>query len=76
MKRFFTTSFAISAVFALVAAILISCSSAPSPKTASEAHNTRPPEDIVREHLRAVEAGDWTKEIGRASWRERVWSDV
>jgi hypothetical protein len=57
MNRTFTTS----TLFALVAAIMIGCSSTPSPKSATEAHNTRSPEDIVREHLRAVEAGDWTK---------------
>ena len=55
MKRFFTTS----AVFVLFAALSVSCSY--SQKSAADAHNTRPPEDVIREHLRAIEAGDWTK---------------
>ncbi len=40
-------------------AFLTSCASAPAAKPAGDAGNTRPPRDVVAEHLRAAEAGDW-----------------
>lgn len=42
----------------LLASLLAACASPPSPLTEG-AGNTRPPVDLVREHLRAAEQGDW-----------------
>ena len=45
---------------ALLQILLVSCS-AYQPKSNQEANNTIRPADIVTEHLRAVENGDWAK---------------
>lgn len=41
----------------LVISTLVGCATAPAPNEA--AHNSKSPAELVREHLRAVEAGDW-----------------
>jgi predicted ester cyclase len=42
----------------LLACALVACASPPKPQM-KEAGNTRPPLELVREHLRAAEQGDW-----------------
>lgn len=37
----------------------LGCATAPAPLSADAAHNSRSPGELVRAHLRAVEAGDW-----------------
>lgn len=44
----------------LLVTTLVSCGSY-TPKTNADAHNTRTPREIVQEHLRAAEAGDFAK---------------
>jgi hypothetical protein len=44
---------------AFVLCCTLSCASLPAPVTPENAHNTRPPAELVQAHLRAVEAGDW-----------------
>jgi hypothetical protein len=45
----------------LFAVVCSACASAPEPKPTTDAHNTRTPRELVVEHLRAVEAGDWDR---------------
>jgi hypothetical protein len=40
---------------------LVGCAGAPAPRTSSDAANTRSPLEVVVEHLRTLEAGDWEK---------------
>lgn len=44
----------------LAAFTCVACGSY-TPKTIAEAGNTRPPHEIVQEHLRSIEAGDFAK---------------
>jgi hypothetical protein len=39
--------------------VFLSCATAPTAQSADVAHNTRSPAELVRAHLRAIEAGDW-----------------
>jgi hypothetical protein len=39
--------------------LLAACATPPEPISNSEAGNLRSPQDVVREHLRAVESGEW-----------------
>lgn len=45
--------------------LFVSCASAPAPLAADAARNTKSPADLVRAHLRAVEAGDWVTAEGQ-----------
>ncbi|HZI15635.1 MAG TPA: ester cyclase [Myxococcus sp.] len=47
-----------SLLFPLLATTLAACASAPTP-TVNDVGNTRPAVELVRAHLRALEAGDW-----------------
>ncbi len=47
--------------FALLCTVLLMSCGTYTPKTSSDARNTRSPREIVQEHLRAAEAGDFDK---------------
>lgn len=49
----------------LALVLLAGCAAAPSALTNEAAHNTKTPTELVKAHLRAIEAGDWKTAEGQ-----------